>query len=69
MSMEKASDPKDDRRVGRLSNRIEARIDEEWKKRAYAHCDDRVRSFWLCRQEAGLLTPFNCREENNQMNL
>lgn len=59
---------KDDRRTGRLSNRLESRLDEEWKKAAYVSCDDSVRAFWVCRQDAGLLTPFNCRAQNDAMN-
>ena len=30
-------------------------------------CDDDVRRYWVCRQEQGLMTAFNCRGENDAM--
>jgi hypothetical protein len=44
------------------------RIWGEWQKAAFKACDDSVRSYWVCRQEQGMLTPFKCRSENRAMN-
>ncbi len=55
-------------RESRLTNTIQGRIDEEWRKAAYAACDDSVRAYWLCRQEAGFLVAVKCKPQNSAMN-
>ena len=40
----------------------------EWRKVALAACDLDVKSYWVCRQDAGLAVIFKCRAENDAMN-
>lgn len=44
------------------------RIASEWRKQALAACDIDVKSYWVCRQDAGLAVIFKCRTENDAMN-
>lgn len=43
------------------------RIFVEWQKLCLKTCDDDVRDYWICRQEAGLMTPLRCQPQNTVM--
>lgn len=44
------------------------RVAEEWRKLALKACDDKVRAYWACRQEQGMLVVINCRPHLRDMN-
>lgn len=50
-----------------LTLRLAQRIWAEWQKQCLKTCDDDVRRYWVCRQEQGMMTPFNCRADNEEM--
>lgn len=51
----------------KMSNTLHDRIFSEWQKMAVKACDDDVRAYWVCRQEAGLAVVLRCREHNDRM--
>lgn len=59
---------KADARESRLTNTMQGRIDEEWRKKAYVTCDPAVKAFWVCRNDDGFKSVFTCRHANAAMN-
>jgi hypothetical protein len=50
-------------RSTRDSSLVEAqRIAQQWQNHAMKLCDEFVKTYWLCRQESGMLVVFKCRE-------
>ena len=52
----------------RRSNGVKERVRAAYQKTCLASCDLDIKRYWVCRQEAGLLTPLRCGSENTAMN-
>ena len=51
----------------RRSNGVRERLWEQFQKVCFTECDPDIKAYWVCRQEAGLLTPLRCGAESAAM--
>ncbi len=43
------------------------KIKTAWRKRSLRVCDDDIKAYWVCRQDAGMAVVFKCRTEHAAM--